>query len=177
MAQPSDVSQHCAAAFRLTLKGYVSNGADPAVVCSTPPRTCRRPDGVFTLYVKMCAGLVIGKNLLNPLWVTDNITWIESTSLAHAGTASALAAARGRRWPTMTVLRHPIDRIVAHYFVTHTTMDFAEWKEKGLNPRRRGFDGSTRLWMELENVYTKIFARRRRGRTRSSSPRGRGSGR
>ena len=159
VAADLDMSTNCAAAFRLTMKGYQPiAGADPETVCSRPPASCARPTGVFHLYVKMCAGLVVGKNLLNPLFTTSNITWIEATSLAHAPTASALAAARRRRWPTITVLRHPIDRILAHFFATHAAGDFAEWKAKALLKRRRGYDGSTRYWMELENVYTKIFA-------------------
>jgi len=43
----ADITTECAAAFRLTLKGYVSNGKDPAEVCSPPPTTCRRPAGIY----------------------------------------------------------------------------------------------------------------------------------
>lgn len=149
----------CAGAFRLTLKGYVSNGRRPEDVCAPAPSTCARPAGAYLHYVKMCAGLVMGKNLLSPLFVTANITWVESYSLAHPFTAHALLAARARRWPVITVLRHPIDRIVAHYFATRNEESFAEWVRRNtLPPPRRGHDGSTRLWMELSNVYTKIFS-------------------
>ena len=55
-----DLSSKCAGAFRLTMKGYVPNGQDPALVCAPAPRTCSRPGGIFHLYVKMCAGLVVG---------------------------------------------------------------------------------------------------------------------
>ena len=43
----ADITSTCAAAFRLTLKGYVSTGKDPAKVCSPPPTTCRRPAGIY----------------------------------------------------------------------------------------------------------------------------------
>ena len=46
-ARANDITSTCAAAFRLTLKGYVSNGKDPAKVCSPPPATCRRPAGIY----------------------------------------------------------------------------------------------------------------------------------
>ena len=66
----NDITSTCAAAFRLTLKGYVSNGKDPAKVCSPPPTTCRRPGGIYHMYCKQCAGYVMGKNVFNPLWPT-----------------------------------------------------------------------------------------------------------
>ena len=66
----NDITSTCAAAFRLTLKGYVSNGKDPAKVCSPPPTTCRRPAGIYHMYCKQCAGYVMGKNVFNPLWPT-----------------------------------------------------------------------------------------------------------
>ena len=66
------------------------------------------------MYCKQCAGYVMGKNVFNPLWPTGNITWIESTTLGHGKTAHLLASAQRARWVTITVLRHPIDRIVAH---------------------------------------------------------------
>ena len=113
-ARANDITSTCAAAFRLTLKGYVSNGKDPSKVCSPPPATCRRPGGIYHMYCKQCAGYVMGKNVFNPLWPTGNITWIESTTLGHGKTARLLASAQRARWVTITVLRHPIDRIVAH---------------------------------------------------------------
>ena len=69
-AGATDITSTCAAAFRLTLKGYVSNGKDPAKVCSPPPPTCRRPEGIYHMYCKQCAGYVMGKNVFNPLWPT-----------------------------------------------------------------------------------------------------------
>ena len=69
-ADAADLTNTCAAAFRLTLKGYVSNGKDPAKVCSPPPATCRRPAGIYHMYCKQCAGYVMGKNVFNPLWPT-----------------------------------------------------------------------------------------------------------
>ena len=69
-ARANDITSTCAAAFRLTLKGYVSNGKDPAKVCSPPPTTCRRPGGIYHMYCKQCAGYVMGKNVFNPLWPT-----------------------------------------------------------------------------------------------------------
>jgi hypothetical protein len=157
-AHAADITSTCAAAFRLTLKGYVSNGKDPAKVCSPAPATCRRPAGVYHMYCKQCAGYVMGKNVFNPLWPTGNISWIESTTLAHSKTAKLLASARSARWVTITVLRHPIDRIVAHYFATQMNADLDAWSTKALAKQRRGYDGSTRLWLELENLYTKLFS-------------------
>lgn len=155
-ARANDITNTCAAAFRLTMKGYVSNGKDPAKVCA--PTTCRRPAGVYHMYCKQCAGYVMGKNVFNALWPTGNITWIESTTLGHDKTARLLASAHAERWVTITVLRHPIDRIVAHYFATQMNTDLDAWSTKALEKRRRGYDGSTRLWLELENLYTKLFS-------------------
>ena len=56
------------------------------------------------------------------------------------------------------MLRHPIDRIVAHYFATQMNADLDAWSTKALAKQRRGYDGSTRLWLELENLYTKLFS-------------------
>ena len=157
-ARANDITSTCAAAFRLTLKGYVSNGKDLAKVCSPPPATCRRPAGIYHMYCKQCAGYVMGKNVFNPLWPTGNITWIESTTLGHGKTARLLASAQRSRWVTITVLRHPIDRIVAHYFATQMNTDLDAWSTKALAKQRRGYDGSTRLWLELENLYVKLFS-------------------
>ena len=56
----ADITTECAAAFRLTLKGYVSNGKDPAKVCSPPPATCRRPAGIYQcIYQIVAARLVL----------------------------------------------------------------------------------------------------------------------
>ena len=63
----NDITSTCAAAFRLTLKGYVSTGKDPSKVCSPAPATCRRPAGIYHMYCKQCAGYVMGKNVFNPL--------------------------------------------------------------------------------------------------------------
>ena len=59
-ADAADLTNTCAAAFRLTLKGYVSNGKDPAKVCSPPPATCRRPAGMYQcIYQIVAARLVL----------------------------------------------------------------------------------------------------------------------
>ena len=36
--------------------------------------------------------------------------------------------------------------------------DLDAWSTKALAKQRRGYDGSTRLWLELENLYTKLFS-------------------
>ena len=56
------------------------------------------------------------------------------------------------------MLRHPVDRVVAHYFATQMNADLDAWSTKALAKQRRGYDGSTRLWLELENLYTKLFS-------------------
>ena len=77
--------------------------------------------------------------------------------------------------PTLTALRHPIHRIVAHFFATvdepgaprtagkpsatnpSEGYQLPVWIERNsAKPPRRGNDGATRLWIELDNLYVKV---------------------
>lgn len=149
----------CAAAFRLTLKGWQRNERSVAEACASPRTNCVRPKGVWHLYFKMCAGLVVGRKLLNALFVAPNITWVESYSLASPKTSSQLSSARREGWTTVTVLRHPVDRLVAQFLATADDRDFPRWlRRHSLPPPRRGNDGRHRLWLELDNAYAKVLS-------------------
>ena len=114
-------------------------------------------------FLKLAAGLVMGQGTLGPLFPASNISWVETYSLAHEPTKTKLLQARLRRWPTATVLRHPMERLVGQFFATAETAEeydnFHVWVAKHSKaPPRRGNDGATKLWIELDNAYVKVFS-------------------
>jgi len=61
------------------------------------------------------------------------------------------------------VLRHPIERLIAQYFATAETAaeydSFAHWVAlHSKPPPRRGNDGATKLWIELDNAVVKVMS-------------------
>ena len=61
------------------------------------------------------------------------------------------------------VLRHPIERLIAQYFATAETTaeydSFAHWVQlHSKPPPRRGNDGATKLWIELDNAIVKVMS-------------------
>ena len=170
----ADGSEACAASGTLTRNGWVRT-KDPAAACAPPPARCRRPCGVVHHYFKSAAGLLVAAAYLQPHFPKANITWIESMTLADARSADALTRARARGEPATTALRHPVHRLVSHFFQTVDTpdapttagrppsaalgRDFATWVARNsARAPRRGNDGRTKLWIELDNVYVKAFS-------------------
>ena len=159
-AQPKEP---CGASGHMTVKGWALTGKPVDQVCSYPPPSCQRPCGVFFHFFKLAAGLVMGKGTLGPLFPASNVSWVETYSLAHEPTMGKLTAARRERWPTATVLRHPMERLIAQFFATAESPEeygsFALWVAKHSRPPpRRGNDGTTKLWIELDNAYVKVFS-------------------
>jgi hypothetical protein len=153
----------CGASGHMTMKGWALTGKSVDEVCSKPPPHCARPCGVFFHFFKLAAGLVMGQGTLGPLFPASNISWVETYSLAHEPTKTKLLQARLRRWPTATVLRHPMERLVGQFFATAETAEeydnFHVWVAKHSKaPPRRGNDGATKLWIELDNAYVKVFS-------------------
>lgn len=156
-------SEPCGASGHMTMKGWQLTGKPVEEVCSTPPEHCKRPCGVFFHFFKLAAGLVMGQGTLGPMFPATNLSWVETYSLAHEPTMIKLKEARSRRWPTITVLRHPMERLIGQFFATAESTDeydsFRFWMEKHSKPPpRRGNDGSTKLWIELDNAYVKVFS-------------------
>eukprot|EP00613_Pedinella_sp_CCMP2098_P067826 CAMPEP_0171976212 /NCGR_PEP_ID=MMETSP0993-20121228/241018_1 /TAXON_ID=483369 /ORGANISM="non described non described, Strain CCMP2098" /LENGTH=71 /DNA_ID=CAMNT_0012627681 /DNA_START=61 /DNA_END=273 /DNA_ORIENTATION=+ len=60
----------------------------PEKVCSPPPPGCTRPCGIFFHYFKLSAGYLVGQGLIAPMFTQTNISWAETYSLAHPGTAA-----------------------------------------------------------------------------------------
>ena len=133
-------------------------------MCAPPAAGCARPDGFFFLYLRQCAGFVVGKGLLDALVPPSSIAWAECFSLAHAKTAAQLADARARGWVAMTALRNPVARLAAQFFATfdlatNRAEDLPEWVRSHSRPTpRRGNDGTTTLWVELDNLYVKALS-------------------
>lgn len=67
------------------------------------PSHCSRPCGVHFHYFKVAGGMVMGGGVLGPLFSQPNLSWVDTYSLAHAGTAAALARAEANKWPRVTV--------------------------------------------------------------------------
>uniref|UniRef100_A0A7S3NJN5 Sulfotransferase domain-containing protein n=1 Tax=Aureoumbra lagunensis TaxID=44058 RepID=A0A7S3NJN5_9STRA len=153
----------CAAAYRLTMNGYIRNQWPLSEVCAPQPLVgskCHRPPGVLHLYFKLAAGLVMGRQVLGSLFLQPKLIWIESFSLAHVPTRIAFENAKGQEYLIMTVLRYPIDRIVAHFLAASSiNLNFSEWVQANSLPApRRGNDGKSKFWLELDNVYTKVLS-------------------
>ena len=166
----------CAAAGTVTIKGWVQT-KDPATSCAPDSPACSRPCGVFHHYLKMAGGFLVSSAFLQPAFAKPNITWCESMTLGDAKTNALLAAAREQGHATMTALRHPVDRIVAHFFATsdegsalnQPCTELREWvMANSARAPRRGNDGGTRLWIELDNLYTKVEEWGRRVRWRAN---------
>ena len=153
----------CAASGHLTMRGWQPlENRPPEKVCAPLAPGCRRPCGVYMLYLKLAAGLLVSSAFLQPMLPKDNITWVESMTLADPKADEQLSLAQARGWPALTVLRHPVHRLVAQFFATVEEADghsLAKWIARhSAKPPRRGNDGLTRLWIELDNAYTKIFS-------------------
>ena len=92
-----------------------------------------------------------------------HIAWGDGYSLAHERTAKQLADAAAAGGVALTGLRHPVDRVVAQYFQTadlekRTFLELGDWvATHSRAPPRRGHDGRTKLWIELDNAQTKIL--------------------
>lgn len=61
------------------------------------------------------------------------------------------------------VLRHPVERLIAQYFATAEMAaeydSFAHWVNlHSKPPPRRGNDGATKLWIELDNAIVKVMS-------------------
>lgn len=103
----------------------------------------------------------MGKGLFDPLYPVSQITWIDGFTLAHAPTQAQLQSARLKGSIRTIALRHPVDRIVSQFFATweaRKPMNFREWVGVMSRPAHRGTDGKVRLWIELDNVFTKVLS-------------------
>lgn len=133
-------------------------------LCAPAPSRCVRPKSVFWLYIRQVAGFSVGKGVLDALYPAKHIAWGDGYSLAHERTAKQLADAAAAGGVALTGLRHPVDRVVAQYFQTadlekRTFLELGEWvATHSRTPPRRGHDGRTKLWIELDNAQTKILS-------------------
>ena len=132
-------------------------------LCAPAPSRCVRPKSVFWLYIRQVAGFSVGKGVLDALYPAKHIAWGDGYSLAHERTAKQLADAAAAGGVALTGLRHPVDRVVAQYFQTadlekRTFLELGDWvATHSRAPPRRGHDGRTKLWIELDNAQTKIL--------------------
>ena len=65
--------------------------------------------------------MVMGSGVLGPLFPQPNLSWVDTYSVAHAGTSAALERADSNGWPRITVLLFAS----RYYFFTddHTTVE------------------------------------------------------
>jgi len=122
-------------------QGWKLTGKPVDDVCSPVPRQCKRPCGVHFHYFKLSAGFAVGSGILGPLFSQSNMSWVETYTLAHPKTDARLRRAQESRWPTVTVLRDPLERLLAQYFATAETeaeyLDLGLWVEKHSAPPPR----------------------------------------
>lgn len=162
-----DINNPCSASGRLTMRGWqlkkeISSIDSVCYKINQQSLSCKRPCGIYFQSFKLCASFFISSNLLNPIFPQTNFTWGESYSLSHPSTLSKFNLAKSMNWLIITILRYPTNRIISQYFATSETIEEYEnlnlWINiHSLKKPRRGNDGHYKFWIELDNVYTKVF--------------------
>ena len=139
--------------------------------CASLGQGCVRPRSVYFFKLRGTGGKGFGEGVLNHLFTREQITVAEGWSLSHAPTAAKLRAMEGAGGAIrVTILRHPIKRIVSRYWfegrwplfhrgelTEESAMSFGAWFNKtlcGPSDDRRG----GRLWQCSSNYYVKSLS-------------------
>jgi hypothetical protein len=127
--------------------------------CANKGQGCSRPRSLFFLKIRGNGGKMLGEGVFNHVFERENMTIVEGWSMSHSLTAAKLRLRESQgNVVRLTVLRHPIARIVSRYwfegrwqlFATErkdeNAMSFDMWTSRDMcspdSPQARG----GRLW-------------------------------
>ena len=144
----------------------LANAGRFRVPCAPLGEGCARPCGAFLFHMRGTGAKSIkgpGLSVFSHLWPKANFRIVEAETLARA--SPSLRSLRDRGGVVVTILRHPIDRILSRYWYEGRAgikpgrtppVEFDAWvAEHGAGSK--GHSG-TRLWTVLENYYVRSFA-------------------
>ena len=138
--------------------------------CARLGDSCSRPRSIYFFKLRGTGGKMFGEGVLNHLFTREQITVCEGWSLSHPATFAklALSEATGRNAIRITILRHPLERIISRYYfegrwplfergprTDNSATSFEDWFNKTSCSVSRGGE---RLWACTSNYYVKSFA-------------------
>ena len=137
------------------------------IPCAPLGKFCTRPCGSFLFHMRGTGAKMIkgpGLSVFAHLWPKANFRLVEAETLARA--SPSLASLRERGGVVVTILRHPIDRILSRYWFEGRAGMKPKGNEPGIpfeawvqdhGPGSKGHSAQ-RLWNVWDSYYVRSFA-------------------